>query len=710
MLTSRGWWFLVVVVTLLVLAVLINLTALGYLTLTLLLWFVLEWTLFILRSRVLARNLSVRRELRDERGPVVNLWALRTFQVRVEVRLRSLLGLPFASFSDWLPFGTEYVSGRTQRDGPLKADEPLTIAYQVRCPHLGQVRFEGVQVRLADLQGFFFHQTFVRSVAVYRVLPVLVDEAGHAATGKRHNLLPPPGHHRLRRPGSGGELLNLRDYQPGDPPKTIAWKVTARRDRLITKEFESEVPLRCTLFVDSSHSVRLGPPGANALARLTDLAAAVAQANSAARDLTGLCLFDEQSARPIRPARTSRHLAQLLNVLADAAGLAPASGEASLQQLLPLAHTFAQEVYPDLLRPKVNRVPFWLAWLWPMPTIARRPRPWGQRLSRGVGTFFLTLVLLLLLALPFAGIGALVYFFLPSIIWEDLRDLVLGIPEFAVMCVARTLYVVLPMLSSWLVPVEWWDSHGDLVVDLAKLPVWAGIVWLALFLYSRVYRNLDLLLSPRRRRWVRWRKQMAALLSARYGLAPGGLACFLEDDRAFALALQRFLAEHQVPYTPPLYDADGRYLFASPGKVDVLARALLQAVARGRDNELYVLLVDLLELDGQLAPLLRAVKVALARHHQVAVICPWPPGVPAPAERRSSPVAPRPVIVESQPLAHGLPSLLRRSTTDRLHRAYHRARKTFARMGVPLVNALSGEPVALVLERMDRLRTLRRKR
>src|SRR5207244_483877 len=116
----------------------------------------------------------------------------------------------------------------------------------------------------------------------------------------------------------------------------------------------------------------------------------------------------------------------------------------------------------------------------------------------------------------------------------------------------------------------------------------------------------------------------------REGLAPGGLALLLEDDEACSLALQRFLAEHHVPYPLPLYGPDGRYLFASPAKVEVLARALLRAVGRGRDNELFVLLADLLELTEQLGPLLRAVKVALARHHLVIVICPWPPGIPVP--------------------------------------------------------------------------------
>ena len=711
MLTSRGWWFLILTVVLLGLAVLTNLAALGFLTLTLLLWFVLEWVLFAVRSRLVARSLTLSRRVCDERGPVVSLWAQRVLLVRVEVRLGGRLRLPFVALTDWLPFGAEHVGGETQRDGPLEPGEALTISYQVRCAGMGRLRFEGVQVRLADLQGFFFRQTFVRDGAVYRVLPVLSDEGGHAATAKRHNLLPPPGHHRLRRPGSGGELLNLRDYLPGDPPKTIAWKVSARRDRLITKEFESEVPLRCTLFVDASDSVRLGPPGTNALARLTALAAALAQANSAARDLTGLCLFDDKSARPIRPARTSRHLAQLLNVLADAANLAPASGDANVNHLLPLAYTFAQEVYPDLLRPGVNRVPFWLAWLWPMPTYPHRPRPFSQKLSRGAGAFFVSLVLLLLFALPFAGAGALVYFFLPRLIWEDLRDLVLGLPDFAVANVATVLAVLLPLLFSWRVPPEWWQARGELIVDLARVPVWAGIVWLVLFFYRRVYRNLDQILSSRLRRLTRWRKQLAALLSARYGLVPAGLARYLEDDREFALALQRFLAEHQVPYTPPLYSGDGRYLFASPGKVGVLARALLHAVGRGRDNELFVLMADLLELDGQLGPLLRAVKVALARHHQVVVICPWPPGVPPPpAERRRPAGAPQEVLFENEPRGRGFRQMLRRSATDRLHRAFRRARQAFARMGVPLVNAQSDEPVALVLERMERLRGPRRKR
>ena len=73
--------------------------------------------------------------------------------------------------------------------------------------------------------------------------------------------------------------------------------------------------------------------------------------------------------------------------------------------------------------------------------------------------------------------------------------------------------------------------------------------------------------SGRQRRLLRWRKQLAALLSSRYGLGPGGVGLLLEDDARCVLYLQRFLGEHQVPYTLPFYDPQGRYLFAAPAKV-----------------------------------------------------------------------------------------------------------------------------------------------
>jgi uncharacterized protein (DUF58 family) len=686
MLTTRAWWFLVSATLAAFAGIGARLPALTLTGLALLLWFGWEWLLFLAR---LQGGLRVEREVLDERGPVTTLWAGQTFAVRVRLCRAGWVGWPHVLAADPVPFGVEWLDGDTAAEGEVAAGRPLEMEYRIHCPAAGVARFEGLRVQTADWQGFFYRVTFVHAPVVLRVLPVLAGREGQMPSRKRHNLLLPPGIHRLHRPGSGSELLDLRDYRPGDPPKTIAWKVTARRDKLITKEFESEVPVRCTLFVDTSTSVRLASPAPNprrptrphqpdasardphkpdapargpgqgkALDRLVELAAGLLQVCNASRDPAGLCLFDEHGASTVRPDRSGPHLTRMLHLLADAAALSPASARVNPDHLLPLAHSFAQEVYPDLLRQAVNAVPFWYTWFLAVPRHSRRLRTVRESLyhhKRMLWFWGSAFVSVLLYLLPPAGVGALV-----------LLLLLLLVPS------------VLPA---------------------------AGYVFI-------------LAINRRRQRLTAWRKRTAAVLSALYGLAPGGVEALLEDDDACSLLTQRFLADHRVPYSLPLYDSRGRYRFAAPEKVPVLADALVAAVGKGHDNELFVLLADLLELDDHLAPLLRAVRVALARHHQVLVVCPWPHGLALPPGGSHNPEAPArgahervaelPAVAAAREASAA--AVWGRATTARFHGAYQRVRRTFARLGVPVVCAAGDEPVPLVLDRLERLRMVGRRR
>ena len=202
--------------------------------------------------------------------------------------------------------------GPTKSVVALSADQPATLAYRLQCPVPGELRFEGVRVRIADRQGFFYHRTLIRG-RVRVPSPAAADRGGgQAPRVEAPQHLPAAGRSPpSRRPGGGSELLDLRDYIPGDPPKMIAWKPSARKDKLFTKEFESEVPVRCTLFVDASESTRLGSKRTK-ITRLANLAAGVAEAAVADRDHAGLVVFDEHDAQVMRPKRSRRHVIDML--------------------------------------------------------------------------------------------------------------------------------------------------------------------------------------------------------------------------------------------------------------------------------------------------------------------------------------------------------------------------------------------------------------
>jgi len=98
------------------------------------------------------------------------------------------------------------------------------------------------------------------------------------------------GLHRSPRKGFSVEFADFRPYQPGDDLRYVDWKIAARADRWVVKQYEEETNLRATLILDVSRSMDWR--GAPAEQRLTkrayaeQLVAALAEpGNGRASDL-----------------------------------------------------------------------------------------------------------------------------------------------------------------------------------------------------------------------------------------------------------------------------------------------------------------------------------------------------------------------------------------------------------------------------------------
>ena len=79
------------------------------------------------------------------------------------------------------------------------------------------------------------------SVLVYPALcPVDAQYRRHLAAGGAS----------VRRRGRGSELYNLRDYRPGDEPRLVHWRSTAKRGSLVVRELEADTAQDVRIVLD----------------------------------------------------------------------------------------------------------------------------------------------------------------------------------------------------------------------------------------------------------------------------------------------------------------------------------------------------------------------------------------------------------------------------------------------------------------------------
>jgi uncharacterized protein (DUF58 family) len=120
------------------------------------------------------------------------------------------------------------------------------------------------------------------------------------------------------RRGAGAELLQLRRYQPGDPPRIIDWKASARARQLVSRDFAEDQHLEVIVVIDAGRSSGLRAGELDRFGHYVNAAARLAQYVVAQDDLIGLVVFADQPLLALPPARGMPAVARLRHLLAGA--------------------------------------------------------------------------------------------------------------------------------------------------------------------------------------------------------------------------------------------------------------------------------------------------------------------------------------------------------------------------------------------------------
>jgi uncharacterized protein (DUF58 family) len=125
---------------------------------------------------------------------------------------------------------------------------------------------------------------------------------------------------KSKRPGQGGDLLNLREYRRGDPPRDVHWKATARTRRLMVRQDTEEQRQRFTLFIETPIEL-WGDP--ERLDRLCALSGSLAEDLFHRGQLAAYAINDQ-------PAQTVTRQSDLHNLFDELALLGPVQGYRSI--------------------------------------------------------------------------------------------------------------------------------------------------------------------------------------------------------------------------------------------------------------------------------------------------------------------------------------------------------------------------------------------
>ncbi len=188
--------------------------------------------------------------------------------------------------------------------------------YLLTPPRRGRYEFGRTSVRFRSRLGLVWCQTDVGEPQAVKVYPNMrrAREMELKALGARSFLAI---QRRSVRRGEGREFESMRDYVRGDELRHISWTATARRSRLITRQYQIERDQTIVIAIDAGRLMtgRIGDETKFDTAIHASLA--LMSACARAGDNCGLAVFGRRVRKYLPPKRGIEHIDGVLEALHD---------------------------------------------------------------------------------------------------------------------------------------------------------------------------------------------------------------------------------------------------------------------------------------------------------------------------------------------------------------------------------------------------------
>jgi len=206
------------------------------------------------------------------------------------------------------------LSGAREARVDVEAQTSAALVYELTPPKRGRFEFGSIAVRFLSRWRLVWSQTRVDASIAVKVYPNMrrAREVELRALGTRSFVA---ARRKSQWRGEGREFESLRDYVRGDEMRHISWTATARRGRLVTRQYQMERDQTILIMLDAGRLMTARIESETKLDSAVHAALALMSAAARAGDNAGLLVFGRRVKAFLPPKRGAEHLDAALEAL-----------------------------------------------------------------------------------------------------------------------------------------------------------------------------------------------------------------------------------------------------------------------------------------------------------------------------------------------------------------------------------------------------------
>lgn len=193
---------------------------------------------------------------------------------------------------------------------------PLELSYHVTPRERGSEKFRGTFLRLDCPLGLVQKQIELPTQETVRVYPNVLALREFDLL-KQQGRLREMGIRRSRARGLGTDFESLRDYAVGDDFRKVDWKASARRGKMVVRQFEQERNQCIIVCIDIGRHMLAEVNGVRKLDHVLDALLMLTNAAAVAGDLVGLLVYADTVRRYIPPRKGRSQVGLVIDAIHD---------------------------------------------------------------------------------------------------------------------------------------------------------------------------------------------------------------------------------------------------------------------------------------------------------------------------------------------------------------------------------------------------------